>query len=118
MSNRYIVNEAMALIALAEGTVTQATVQETLAMTTDIPADRLAFAASELVQAAPNLKQLVMVVTLAQGERPTVAALAEMMGERSVWIDDDKGEGTYSLTVKDEDDSEVAKVSVKTKLGS
>lgn len=100
-------------LALCDGAV--ATVKGILAGGTDIPANRLDFAASELAQAVPGLNALVtQLLPTALGRDPTSADVAACM-QGFNWIDDDKGTAQVGMTVSDEEGTEIT-LSAKGKL--
>lgn len=98
-----------------DGSVPVGRLREHLRAHTLIPDDKLDLATHEMAQGLDMIITLAAGLSVAVGRNPTHEEMDGMLPSL-MWIDDDKGTGTYNITAKDSDGDELAKVTVETKL--
>lgn len=106
---------AAANLMLTPGEITKDIIKVQLGLMTDIPADRIDFAAGELMAAVPHLRMTASLFTFANGRMPNADEVMDMVPSFD-WIDDDKGEATMTCSVREADGTEAFKVTAKTKI--
>lgn len=111
----YECRAALLAVALAIAADEPYDIREALAAHTDIPEDRLDFAAHEVGQTVPGLAGLVGALQFLIGddEEELVEAITETIGKAG-WTDDDKRDLTVRAYLEEEEGDPL--LTVKTKL--
>lgn len=109
----YDVTAAIAAMVLFPRGASDADLRGALVAGSDIPEDKIDFAFSELSEGLEGVRGLVELHKLLLGRPMTVPEVQEMISG-ATWIDDDKGQATYTTKMVDENGDETAKVTVET----
>lgn len=107
---RYETREALAVIALLPGD-DEGAIRYAMATQTDIPAERIDFAASEMRELLPAVRAMAVLAELHLGRAPTTAEMLAMMPS-CIWIDDDKGNIDVNTRFMGEEGEELATAKV------
>jgi hypothetical protein len=113
---RYDFRAAAVALAMAPATATDDEIRGIIAAASDVPADKLDKCFNEIKQSMPQLQMMALLAQAMQDGQPMTARELEAVFVDAEWIDDGKGEATYSMTITDEDGEEIASSTTRTKL--
>jgi hypothetical protein len=100
---------------MAPATATDADLKGILCAGSNIPANKLDFALSELKQGLDQVRMVLSLQALAFGRQLTVDEASAVIAGAE-WIDDDKGIADFNIHAVDEAGDEIASASVRTRL--
>lgn len=113
--NEYMCRDALVAVAMAMAEDQPYNLREALALHTDIPEDKLDFAAHEVGQIIPGLTGLVGALQFLIDDKDELReALAETIGTAG-WVDDDKRDLTIRAYMDEEEGDPLVTVQTKMK---